>query len=300
MKKNLKKPYLIRGNCIGVFSPSCHVQKEDIAAAEKFVRDQGFEVIVHEQTFEKLNQSAGTPEQKINAFHDLISDKDVQMIIASRGGNRSFTMADQLDFDLIKNNPKIICGYSDFTFMLNAITAKTNLITFHSPVFRELPTHQDYSYMIDVLSGEQTSMDLSGCKAIREGEAKGKIYGGNLSVFQTLIGTPYMPDLNGAILMLEDAGDHLSRYDRMLGHLKNSGALKNLSALILGDFSDMQESENNPFGFDLKDLIAEHVQDYDYPVIMNAPFGHKEQNKTFPIGAMAKLKDGQLSFKAFA
>lgn len=291
---------LQKGDTIGVLSTSCHVKRENIITATNFMEAEGYKVFVHEQTFNQLNQSAGTAQEKVDALHDLFANPDIKAIFGSRGGNRASTMLDKLDYDLIKANPKIFIGYSDLTAPNNAIHSQTGLVTFHGPLFRELPTHDDYRFMMDVLEGKHATLDLNQCTTIQDGDAEGKILGGNLSVLQGLIGTPFQPDFNGSILILEDVADHISRYDRMFCHLRNTGILANLSALIIGSFSDMKDSEDNPFGFTLEEIVREHTNGYSYPILMDAPFGHEGTLKTLPIGANAILKNGQLSFKAFA
>ncbi len=298
MNKIIYPAPLQKGDVIGVMATSCHIAREAIVTATNFMEAEGYKVFVHEQTFNQHHQSAGTAQEKVDAMHDLFTNKDIKAIFGARGGNRASTMLDTLDYDLIRSNPKILIGYSDLTAPCSAITAKTGLVTFHGPMFRELPTHQDYHFMIDVLEGNQTTLDLSNCTIAKSGEASGKIMGGNLSVLQGLIGTPYQPDFNNAILILEDVADHISRYDRMFCHLRNAGILQNLSALIIGSFSDMKDSEGNPFGFSLRDIVEEHTFGTDYPIIIDAPFGHDKILKTLPLGANATLINNQLSFNA--
>ncbi|HPD82860.1 MAG TPA: LD-carboxypeptidase [Alphaproteobacteria bacterium] len=289
---------LKKGDTIGVLSTSCWVPEEDVLKAKAFMEGQGYNVKIHDQCYHRLNQSAGTAEEKAKALNDLFADSDIKAIFGSRGGNRACTMLDKIDFDLIRKNPKILIGYSDLTILLNAIYQKTGLVGFHGPLFRELPNHQDYKQMIEMLSCQSDSLDLSESTILSDGEAQGPLIGGNMSVFQGLIGTPYMPNMTGAILLLEDVGDHLSRYDRMLCHLKNTGILSQISALIIGSFSEVQDSEKNPFGFTLEEIIREHTQGLNIPILMNAPFGHDGKLCTLPVGANAILKNGKLSFKS--
>lgn len=291
---------LKKGDTIGVMSTSCWLEEEDLTKAKEFIEGQGYKVFIHPQATARLHQSAGSAGEKAKAVNELFANPDIRAIMGSRGGNRASTMLDKIDFDLIKNNPKIMIGYSDLTFLINAVYKQCNTVTFHGPLFRELPTHPQYDQMMGVLSGETDSLDLSHCRTLRSGEAEGTLLGGNLSVIQALVGTPYMPDMRGAILILEDIGDHLSRYDRMLCHFKNAGILAQLSGLIVGSFTDTKESEGRPFGFTLEDVILEHTQDYDYPILTDAPFGHGDELHTLPIGVKATLKNGTLSFKAFA
>lgn len=290
-------PALKSGDTIGIISTSCWVPEENVLTAKAFMEEQGYQVKIHPNVTKRLNQSAGTAQEKAGALNDMFADPDVKAIFGSRGGNRACTMLPYVDFDLIRQNPKIIVGYSDMTILLNAFYKECGLVTFHGPLFRELPTHQHYKDMIDVLSGNKGDVALHNVTIIRDGEGTGTLIGGNMSVFQGLIGTPYMPDTDGAILILEDVGDHISRYDRMLCHLKNTGILSNINGLAIGSFSDMKDSKTNPFGFSLEDIIREHTADLDIPIIMNAPFGHEGKLCTLPIGAPIDLKTDRISFK---
>lgn len=293
-------PALKKGDTIGIMSTSSAVDEADVLTAKTFMESEGYTVKIHPQTLNRLHQSAGTAIEKVEALHDLFADSDVKAIFSSRGGNRASLMLETIDFDLIKKNHKILIGYSDLTILLNAIYKKTGLIGFHGPLFRELPTHADYSNMIDVLSGKSNELDLTQCNILQSGDAQGPILGGNMSVFQGLIGTAYMPDMTNAIMIIEDVGDHLSRYDRMLCHLRNTGILKQLSALIIGSFTDVQDNETRPFGFTLEDIILEHTKGLNIPIITNAPFGHGDRLCTLPIGADAVLKNNRLSFKSLS
>lgn len=290
----LLPPALQPGDTIGVMSTSCWVDESDILKAKEFVESRGYEVFVHPQATKRLHQSAGSADDKVKAFHDLFKNTDVKAIMSARGGNRAITMLDQIDFDLVKNNPKALIGYSDLTILLNSVYARTGMVSFHGPVFRELPERKDAGQMLDILAGKVQTIDLPGAQIVRAGVAEGRLLGGNLSLFQTLLGTPYLPDMKGAILFLEDIGDHLSRYDRMLGHLRAAGILKQISGLILGQFTDIQDDEERAFGFTLEDVVREHTAGLDIPVLMNAPFGHGDDLPTFPVGCPVRLEDTHL------
>jgi muramoyltetrapeptide carboxypeptidase len=285
----LAPPALQKGDMIGVMATSCWLKESDLLASKAFFEAQGYKIFIHPQATNRLNQSAGTAQSKIDALHDLFLNKEIKAIFGARGGNRAITMMDGLDMDIIRNNPKIVMGYSDMTVLLNGIFHQTGLIGFHGPLFREMPKRPESAAVMAVLAGEQASFDLVGSRIINAGEAQGRLIGGNLSLLQTLSGTSFKPDTNGAILFLEDIGDHISRYDRMLAHLKLAGWLDGLRGIICGDFSNMKDDEDRPFGFTLEDIIREHTSDLDIPIVMDAPFGHGDALPCFPVGAMAKL-----------
>ena len=281
-------PPLQKGDTIGVMATSCWLEEEELLTTKDFVEKLGYNVYLHPQATSRLHQSAGSAAEKLQAFHDLIKTPEIKMIMSARGGNRASTFLGNIDWELVKQNPKILIGYSDLTSMLNAANVRANLVTYHGPVFRELPTRgKDLEHMFDIVSGKSSSFSLGDTAKIIKGKPEnivGTLRGGNLSLLQTLIGTPNEPDMDGSILFIEDIGDHLSRYDRMLAHLKLAGWFKKIAGLIVGDFTNVQESEGRPFGFSLEDVLLEHCENYDFPVITGAAFGHGDHLPTYPVG----------------
>jgi len=287
-------PFLQSGDTIGIMSPSSSLEK---GALDKFIRmleTRGYTINIHPQTYAKYNQSAGTAQEKIDALHDLFKNPDIKAIFAARGGNRAGLMLSGLDYDLIKNNPKPLTGYSDVTALLNAITHKTGMVTYHGPVMTGLSSGaQEEAYLdiaLDMISGKTTELKMHDSAVIQTGNASGKLIGGNLSVLTSLMGTPYEPDFDGNILFLEDTGDELSRYDRMLIQLKNANVFANISGLVLGDISTAKDTGSKAFGFTLNEIIGEMTKNTSYPVIYNAPFGHAGKLVTFPVGAQSNLQ----------
>lgn len=290
-------PPLKQGDCIGVMATSCCLDEKELFPAKAFMEERGYEVFIHPQATARLNQSAGSAQEKADAFHDLIRNPDIKMIMVARGGNRATTMLDKIDFDLVRHHPKILIGYSDVTALLNSVYKEAGIVTYHGPLFRELPSHPNFDAMLDTVSGKTNKITMSGCRVLQGGETGGVMLGGNLSLFQALQGTPYAPDMHRAILFLEDIGDHISRYDRMFTHLRNTGMLKNIAALLVGQFTDMKDSTDNPFGFTLEDILREHTAGLNIPIIMDAPFGHGDALPTFPVGAPIKLTASEETVK---
>jgi muramoyltetrapeptide carboxypeptidase len=283
-------PALKKGDTIGVMAPSSYVDMAKIKAAEEFMRSKGFDVLIHPQTSLKNNQSAGTHVQKLTALYDLLEDSSIKAIIAAGGGNRAMHLLDKIDYQIFKDNPKILMGFSDVTALLNEIYFKNNQITFHGPVFSRLPElENDFELNFALLSGEMPDYDFTDSTILQKGSAAGPLIGGNLSLFHVLLNERNIDKLSGAILFLEDINEELSKIDRILLHLKRLGALGKISGLIFGKFT-LAEDSGRPFGFSLEDIITEHVKDYDIPVIMNAPFGHEDRLCVFPVGARAILK----------
>lgn len=296
----ISPPALKSGDKIGVIAPSSVYDVALLQPAVEFLTAQGFEIVFHPQTSLKHEQFAGTPEERVNALHDYFADSTIKAIFCTCGGNGGIHLLDLIDYDLIQANPKILIGFSDVTALLNAISVKTGLITFHGPtltridkIFPEWPTQ-----MLDVLTGKTGDVELTESKTLQEGNAEGLLFGGNLSVLQALIGTPYAPNLKNALLFIEDVGDHLSRYDRMLGHMKQAGWLKNLSGLILGEFLQSQDNTDRPFGFNIEEIVQNKAS--NLPILTNAPIGHGTRLCTLPIGANVSLKNGTISFTSLS
>ncbi|MCB9991646.1 MAG: LD-carboxypeptidase [Rhodospirillales bacterium] len=299
-----KAPALKPGDTIGVMSTSCWVGQEDLDRAKAFLEAKGYKVYIHPQATARLHQSAGDAQGKADAFHDLITNPDIKAIFGSRGGNRALTMLDKINFSEVAANPKIIVGYSDLTVLLNSIYNETGLITFHGPLFRELPdrTEAELTQLLSLLEGKTPDIPFNDAEIIQEGAAEGPLIGGNLSLLQALSGTPHQPDTDGAILFIEDIGDHISRYDRMLAHMKLAGWFNRISGVIIGSFSNTKDDEDRPFGFSLEDVVREHFKGTDIPIVCGAPFGHRDTLYTLPVGGKARLeaKDGKITFKLLA
>lgn len=273
---------------IGVMAPSSIVEREDIERATKIMEDRGYNVFVHPQTYEVYGQSAGNILQKSLAFQGLWQRKDIDIIWAAGGGNRGMQLLESVNFKRLKDNPKTLIGFSDVTALLNGIYAHTGITSIHGPVFKNLHKFKEWDALTGLIEDDSFDMDLSDAAILNEGETEGTLIGGNLSLFQ------YLPHIlpgdfyKGGILCLEDCNEELNKIDRMLMALRLSGVLKNINGLVLGQFTGLTDT-GRPFGFTLEEIIREHTQDLDIPIIINAPFGHGESLHPMPIGQHVKL-----------
>ncbi len=274
---------------IAVLAPSSITTNDRIKKTETYFKNNKLKSFIHSQTYFEYNQSAGTNAQKRKAFDDVFSRHDIGMIIAAGGGNRALHLLDTLDFKMHVGAPKIFMGYSDCTALLNAFAA-FGMVTFHGPMPSRIEHpnfNEEFSYALDIVRGNERTYPLEQSSIFQKGKAHGTLLGGNLSVFLKLIGTKYEPDLNGAILCLEDVNDELSWFDRDLWHLRQMGILNKISGLILGSFS--KGDSGRPYGFTFEDIIQEHTNDLDIPIITNAPFGHADKLYAFPVGVTGYL-----------
>lgn len=289
MTMSAAPPALKPGNTIGVMSPSSYVDIDEIDKAKILLESEGFNVFLHPQYKLKVNQSAGTHEDKVKALHELIADPAIDAIFAAGGGNRSLHLLDKINYELISSHPKIFMGFSDVTALLNAIYSRSKIITFHGPVMSRIhKLKHDYKDNLELLSGSKTEYEFSDVTILRHGETQGHIIGGNLSLFHLLVNTPYCPNLEGSILILEDVNEELSKIDRVFAYMKLTGVFDKIQGLICGSFSELQDS-TRPFGYSLEEIILEHTQDRSFPIIINAPFGHDDELCILPIGCKASL-----------
>lgn len=283
---------LMPGGTIGLMAPSSRIDREALARSCRWLESYGFKVRVHPQTYAAFGQSAGTAAQKVAALHELLEDDTVDAIMSARGGNRAATMLAGVDYDLVRHHPKPIIGYSDTTALLNAVTVETGLVTFHGPSvssFINGTEERHLEFAFNLLAGRETNLPMWGGTAMRPGSTEGRLAGGNLSCLCSLLGTPWQPDFEGAILFFEDAGDELSRYDRMLMQLRNAGAFDVAAGVIVGDLSCRDDTGAVPFDLTLRDVLEQHLGDLACPVVHGAPFGHRTDLVTLPVGMDARL-----------
>jgi muramoyltetrapeptide carboxypeptidase len=291
----IKPPSLRPGDTIGIIAPAGPVARDEIQPAIDLLKERGYHTLLSLNLFNKKGYLAGRDEARLEDFHAMFGDSSVKAILCARGGFGTIRLLDGIDYDLVRSNPKVIAGYSDITALLIALFNETGLITFHGPVLRNLardPEGNLDSLLETTSSGEPRTIDLSGGTTLKRGSAKGMVIGGNLSLTCSLIGTPYLPDLNGAILFIEDTNEPTYRIDRMLTHLRLAGVIRNLSGLIAGDFTGCGEPE------EINRLLREITHGVNIPVVDGLPVGHGTQNKTIPMGISAELdtKNMMLTF----
>lgn len=284
---------LKKGDTIGITATGSYVDQDRLKVGRFLLEANGYQVRIHPNTFQKHKQSAGTSGEKAKALHDLLLDDEIDAIILAAGGNRTLHMLDELDLNICIHNPKIIMGFSDCTALLGAITSQTGIVTFHGPTVTWFAKknleykHLQINAVFDLLQGKQTGYPLDKASILKKGKAEGPLIGGNLSLMMHMINTKWCPDLDGALLYLEDTGDELSWIDRDLWYLRELGILKYLSGLILGGFS--LGDTGRPFEFTLDEIITEHLQGIDIPVVTNAPFGHNDMLYPLPFGIKGQL-----------
>jgi muramoyltetrapeptide carboxypeptidase len=292
----LLPPALKKGATIGIVSPGRWMPAEELATTASRLRAMGYDVYLHPQNAYQHHQYAGNMEQRADAIEDLFADPEIDAILCAKGGTGSLWLLDILNYDIIRKNPKIFCGFSDVTALLNTITAKTGLVTFHGPMLHNLrpkkPDPLTWNHWEGVLSGDMTPLVLTRAdnhiNTFVTGTAKGRLVGGNLCLLSHLLGTSTDVDTDGCILFIEDECEALYAIDRFILHLKRAGKLDKITGLIVGEFTDIPQS-TIPYGFTIEDMVQEALDGRDIPVVTNVPCGHGTSLITLPMGAEVEL-----------
>lgn len=301
----LKPRRLEIGQTIGVAAPSSPPNEpEGIRFAIEIVKSLGFKVKPAPHLFDRHGYLAGEDEARASDLNALFADEQVAAIFCARGGYGSSRLLPRLDYELIRAHPKILLGYSDITSLLLAIYHKTGLVTFHGPIAGQAYTPYTLGELKKVLYAPQVPQALGAAPPFEPGEgrvdranrvttlvpgkARGRLLGGNLSLLTHLIGSPYLPDLAGSILFLEDVGEAVYSVDRMLTQLWLSGNLGKVAGVAFGKFTEPRPSEwaQNRL---LEEVLGERVRALGIPALMGLMIGHVDDQATLPLGCLAEL-----------
>lgn len=294
----IKPKALQKGDKVGLLTPASAISRTSFQKALENLQSFGFEVVYSKNMRVKKGFLAGTDAQRLDDLHSMFVDDSIKGIVCARGGYGSARLLTSLDYDLIKANPKVLLGYSDITALLQAIHVKTGLVTFHGPVgasefnkfttksFEKVLLKGNGKYSFDTKDGEGQYEKYT----LVNGQAKGPLIGGNLSLITSLLGTPYDIDYTDKIVFIEEIGESPYRVDRMLTQLLNSGKLSKARAIALGIFHNCETKPSDPdFGdsLSLKEVLQDRLGELAIPVAYGLPIGHIAHNATIPIGIEA-------------
>jgi len=280
-------PYLNRSSKIQIVSPAGKVERKYVMPAVQWLEKQGYQVEIGKHTFSKHYQFAGTDNQRLNDLQTALDDRETAAIICSRGGYGTVRIIDKIDFTGFLQHPKWLIGFSDIT-ILHTCFNKLGVSTIHGVMPRYFfdkngKVTENLTSLMDLITGVPANYKFRPEKYNRNGTATGQLAGGNLSIISSLQGTKYELETDGKILFLEDIDEFLYHTDRMMHQLKLAGKLDNLAGLVLGSFTDMKDNES-PFGKTIHEIIAEAVQEFDYPVSFGFPAGHDQKNLALAFG----------------
>ena len=224
-------------------------------------------------------------KSRLEIFTELWQDKNVKAIIAARGGYGCLRFLDQLDFELLAANPKILIGFSDISGLLNVISQQAKIITYHGPnltTISKVSKDSQQSLITTITSDNPEDIKPKNLEIINNGTVTAPLVGGNLATIIHLSGTKFQLDCAGKILFIEDVGEAPYRIDRLLTQLKLTGQLEQLKGLILGQFTSCGHQE------DIWHRLTE-LLDRTSPYWANFPVGHGFENYCLPIGSQVTM-----------
>ena len=296
---NMKFPSpLNKGDKVFLICPSSPITSKDyIEKCQKAVKDLGYKPVLGKSVYENYGgYMAGKADVRLNDLHEAFSRKDIKGIFCVRGGYSASQLLDKIDYELIKDNPKVFVGYSDVTNLHIAINQRCGLGTYHGPMVSSNMTDDFNDYtrnsLLTALSldnwnyMEPENMPLSFLSKKGNETVKGILAGGNLAIVVTTLGTPYEIDTKDKILFLEDVDEEIGSINRMLTHLEYSGKLKDCKGIILGNFTACKNTyKTNGAVYELKDFFYDFFQKYEKPLIFGLESGHGKPNMaTLPLG----------------
>ncbi len=281
------------GDTVGIVSPSGPVTEElkpQLEAGIKQLETLGLKTKLARNVFADSLGFSASPKEKADDLNAMFADDSIQAIICSQGGQNANGVLPLIDYELIKKHPKIFLGISDISVLLNGIYAKTGIVTFHGNDLiwglGRSPSSYDIIELRRVLfDGIQgTVQKNSEWKTLRSGAAEGCLLGGNITCLGKLLGTPYSPNYNGAILFLEDYGEETTADMTSYGlhHLEQAGVFADIKGLVLGYYKTKGD-------FTLANIAKEITDKYDFPIVSCDDFGHNTPNTVIPVGAQARL-----------
>ncbi|MEM7052113.1 MAG: LD-carboxypeptidase [Acidobacteriota bacterium] len=282
-------PAVLPGARVGVAALSGPAEAERIDRGLAALRRLGFEPILADNLYRREGLFAGGDDERLDAFHRLAARPDLAAIFFIRGGYGVMRLLDRLDWELLGRHPRAYIGYSDLSPFLLSVVERLGWVTFHGPMVaadlaRGLSPTEEAS-LLDALAGrypQTLELAVGGSGAI----AEGPLLGGCLSMLTALLGTDYFPSLDGSILFWEEIDEPLYRLDRMLTHLRLSGRVECLSAMIVGHVTCRSESAAARWSSRLEGALAE----YPWPIAWGLECGHVAPNRTLPLGLMARLE----------
>lgn len=299
------------GATIGIFSPAGALSYERVKAGLTTLESLGYRVVTAPEVCNEWRYFAGTDDERLTSFHTMLADPAIDAMIMSRGGYGFSRLLHRIDWQAVAESKKVFCGFSDFTAFNLAALAKSNLITFAGP-----GSSTDFDWRHDNNAHENADSNASQiaadhafmsqhCWPALQGESvqagpfvcaqpyapqtvSGPLWGSNISLLTHLVGTPYMPDIEGGILFIEEIDEEPYAIERQFYQLFHAGILQKQKALILADFTHCQPTSGR-FAYTMTHVIDTLRELLPYPVLTGLPFGHVAKKLTIPYGGQAEL-----------
>jgi muramoyltetrapeptide carboxypeptidase len=286
----IRAPRLAAGDPVRVIAPSGPVPREAFLAGLEILRGR-YDVRYDDGVFARDGYLAGPDERRLGELTSALADPEARAIVMARGGYGLLRLLPFVDIGALVSRPRPIVGFSDGTALL-ARAARAGIASIHGPVVTQLAGlgASDHAALFERLESPGPVLLLDGLEGLIPGRVRGPLLGGNLEMFSRLIGTPYLPDIAGAILFFEDLGERPYRIDRLLAHLDLAGLFGAASAVVVGDFSGCREPEVTRAESPTADeVLVERLGRLPIPVALRGAFGHGGRNRALPYGTTCEL-----------
>ncbi len=301
-KRSLIKPARLReGATIALIAPSSPVAEEKLAKGIANLTQFGFKIVEGKNLRAQNGYLAGTDLARLEDLHWAFQDPAIDGVWCVRGGYGAARLLPNIDYELIRQNPKPLIGYSDITALHIALHQRSGLVSFHGPVAASDFPEDTLRYFRSVVMEPVTPLDIFAPTDIKtselpeyqaftitSGKAEGPLTGGNLALLSSLAGTAFAPVFRKKIVFIEEVGEQPYRIDRMLTQLLQSTDLAQAAGIALGVFNDCQPKPDS-FSFSLQDALRDRLANLGIPVVYGLPFGHVAHQATFPYGIKAAL-----------
>jgi len=295
LKDIILPPRLLQGDKIGIAAPASPFESDTFNQGIETLKQLGFEPVIPQGAFQQENYLAGSDQHRAEQLNAFFSDETIRAIICARGGYGTLRILSELDFDLIRANPKILIGFSDISTLLSTLFQKCGLVTFHGPMVTTLAgvAEGTRQALVSAVCGDAPlEIRAKTPVVLQSGKGTGPVAGGNLTTLCHLLGTPFEPVWKGHILFLEDINEALYRIDRMLTQLKLAGCLEGLTGVVLGSFQGCGDQDA------VFRLIMDLFDQEAPPIVGGFDIGHGlTDNLTLPVGLAATLDSRRGSLK---
>src|SRR5690606_10648283 len=306
-RPSIKPKRLKKGDTIGLVAPGFAIKADVLQKALETLEKMGFKTHHTPRILGNYGYFSDSDQQRALDLNEMFADPEVDGILCARGRYGCTRILSLLDYDLIRNNPKILIGFSDITALIQAIHKETGLICFHGPVGSTLDDAYSQKYFKKVLQRGKASLELKNAKLGEEflgeseydrytifpGSGEGSLIGGSLTLVASLVGTPHEIDFTDKIVFLEDVGEAPYRMDRMLTQLINGPSFSKARAFIFGVCKDC-DREKEPDNFTLREVLMDRIAPLGIPAAYGMSFGHVPQNFTLPVGIRASFDAGEM------
>lgn len=286
-----RAPALQKGDRVRLVAPASPFDQRAFERGVKAIARMGYQPVYDRAEFKRTGFLAGSDEERARRFGKALMDPDAAAVWFIRGGYGSARLLPRLKWKLLRRYPKVVIGFSDTTALLLALTVPGGYVTVHGPVVTQLPKLPGPArqWLRKLISNPAPAgkVPLGALKTVTSGKINGFLAGGNLALLASLVGTPYFPELAGAILFIEDIGEEAYRLDRMFNQLVQAGVLKNVFGVVIGTLAGCKPAGQGKFS--ARKVMERAVAQLGVPAVSGAAFGHANRNVALPLGVMARL-----------